>query len=209
MRLKNSKGITLIALVITIIILIILVGVAIALSLGENGIINKAKYAKQEHLNAQASEGEDINDMYSKMLIATNDSSQITISVEDLNKLIEEKVEEKLEESRQKGEAYIVEKNINGNNWYRIWSDGWIEQGGLSSAAGSQAGATTTLLKPYSNANYTLIVSPGPKSRSNASARTAIVTSQSASSFVASSSWVSDSSMAYQTNTIYWYACGY
>ena len=45
---KNSKsiqGITLIALVITIIILIILAGITINLLIGEEGIINKAKYA--------------------------------------------------------------------------------------------------------------------------------------------------------------------
>ena len=44
----NSKGITLIALVITIIILIILEGVIINLILGENGIIKKAKEAEHK-----------------------------------------------------------------------------------------------------------------------------------------------------------------
>lgn len=44
----KNKGITLIALVITIIVLIILAGVSINLTLGENGIFNKAKYAKEE-----------------------------------------------------------------------------------------------------------------------------------------------------------------
>lgn len=46
---QKQKGITLIALVITIIILIILAGVAINLSLGENGLFNKAKYAKEQY----------------------------------------------------------------------------------------------------------------------------------------------------------------
>lgn len=44
--LKNRKGITLISLVITIIVLIILASIAISLGLKENGILNKAKYAK-------------------------------------------------------------------------------------------------------------------------------------------------------------------
>ena len=39
---KNQKGITLIALVITIIVLLILAGVSIALLTGENGILNRA-----------------------------------------------------------------------------------------------------------------------------------------------------------------------
>ena len=45
---KNSKGITLIALVVTIIVLIILAGVSINLVLGDNGILTKAKDAKAQ-----------------------------------------------------------------------------------------------------------------------------------------------------------------
>lgn len=43
---KNQKGITLIALVITIIVLLILAGVAIAMLQGDNGILTKAKEAR-------------------------------------------------------------------------------------------------------------------------------------------------------------------
>ena len=43
MRTKETKGITLIAMVITIIILLILVGVSLNFILGENGIITRAK----------------------------------------------------------------------------------------------------------------------------------------------------------------------
>jgi len=46
-QLKNKNGITLIALVVTIIVLIILAGVSISLVLGDNGIVTKAKEAKQ------------------------------------------------------------------------------------------------------------------------------------------------------------------
>ena len=49
---ENTKGITLIALVITIIILIILAGVTINLTIGENGIFNKAKQAKEDYETA-------------------------------------------------------------------------------------------------------------------------------------------------------------
>lgn len=47
MKGTQEKGITLIALVVTIIVLIILAGVSISLVLGDNGIITKAKEAKQ------------------------------------------------------------------------------------------------------------------------------------------------------------------
>ncbi|MFQ6944426.1 MAG: hypothetical protein ACLRTR_08725 [Clostridia bacterium] len=42
-KLKNKKGITLIALVVTVVVLIILAGVSINAVLGDNGIIKKSK----------------------------------------------------------------------------------------------------------------------------------------------------------------------
>jgi len=70
---KNNKGITLIALVITIIVLIILAGVTINLTLGQNGIFNKAEEAKEEQY--QASERDALELILSEANIekATND----------------------------------------------------------------------------------------------------------------------------------------
>lgn len=45
-NIKNNKGITLIALVITIIILLILAGITIATLTGENGILRKSRSSK-------------------------------------------------------------------------------------------------------------------------------------------------------------------
>ena len=42
---KNQKGITLVALVITIIVLLILAGVSISLVLGQNGVLTQASNA--------------------------------------------------------------------------------------------------------------------------------------------------------------------
>ena len=47
--LKQQKGITLVALVITIVVLIILAGVAISLTLSDNGIFNKATTARDSY----------------------------------------------------------------------------------------------------------------------------------------------------------------
>ena len=59
-KVKDMKAITLIALVITIVVLIILATVVINLSLGQNGLFNKAKYASQSYKNAQDYEEEEI-----------------------------------------------------------------------------------------------------------------------------------------------------
>ena len=53
---KNTKGITLIALVITIIVLLILSSVGIYLSLGNNGIFTKAQEAKEKTQRETATE---------------------------------------------------------------------------------------------------------------------------------------------------------
>ena len=49
-------------MVITIVVLIILAAVIINLSLGNNGIFNRVKQAKQEYLNAQDYEKEQIEE---------------------------------------------------------------------------------------------------------------------------------------------------
>ena len=49
--LKNAKGITLVALVITIIIIIILSTVAISFAFGDNGLIKRAENAKEYYAN--------------------------------------------------------------------------------------------------------------------------------------------------------------
>ena len=54
--LKNNKGITLIALVVTIIVLLILAGVSIAMLTGDNGILTQSKNAKTDTEKAEAVE---------------------------------------------------------------------------------------------------------------------------------------------------------
>ena len=54
---KQTKGITLIALVITIIVLLILAGVSIEMLTGDNGILTQARNAKEETEKASELEG--------------------------------------------------------------------------------------------------------------------------------------------------------
>lgn len=58
---KNKEGITLIALVVTIIVLIILAGVSISFVLGDNGIVTKAKLAKEQTEQAKLNEEKQLN----------------------------------------------------------------------------------------------------------------------------------------------------
>ncbi len=65
---------------------------------------------------------------------------------------IAEQLAGKLDSSSVK--AYITETYQSGNSWYRIWSDGWCEQGGVK-----QAGSVNvTFLKMFNNTNYCFVI---------------------------------------------------
>lgn len=63
----SNAGITLIALVVTVIVLLILAGVTLSLTLGENGIIGRAKLASNTWANVTKDEDTMYADVYSKI----------------------------------------------------------------------------------------------------------------------------------------------
>ena len=79
--LREKKGITLIALVITIIVLLILAGVTIATLTGDNGILTKATEAKEQ--NEIGKEKEEISVAYSGALTEKEGKGPVTAG--DLN----------------------------------------------------------------------------------------------------------------------------
>ena len=50
--------------------------------------------------------------------------------------------------------TYVTKMRSSGTEWYRVWSDGFIEQGGHGT------GSVCTFIKPFSNVNYTFNVQP-------------------------------------------------
>ena len=63
LKIKQEKGITLIALVVTIVVLLILAGVSISLVLNNNGVISKAKDAKNQYAEAQTNDERQLNEV--------------------------------------------------------------------------------------------------------------------------------------------------
>ena len=97
---------------------------------------------------------------------------------------------------------YLTGTFNDGNNWYRKWSDGWLEQGGLSNLG------TVSLLMPFGNASYVAV-----KQWINAGATSVIGTNTSwVLSVVNISNQTSTSFSAdnpgFATGQIAWYACG-
>ena len=71
---KNNKGITLVALVVTIVVLLILAGVSINLVLGDNGIVKKAQDAKTKSAEASQNDLKGMNSLIEQMESTLNES---------------------------------------------------------------------------------------------------------------------------------------
>ena len=89
---------------------------------------------------------------------------------------------------------YVTETYRNGTEWYRVWSDGWIEQGGAMSGSGS---TTVTLLKGFSDTTYTVQSTCLDSETTNFYA--SFIQSKSTNSFVA----------FIPRGSLMWQSCGY
>ena len=117
-KLKQQKGITLVALIITIIILLILAGISIA-SLTQTGLFTKAKEAKQNTIDAQLKENTILNE-YDELIAKYGSSEGQPITNVDTSKTNPEGAKPKgatvIEGDATKG---IVIKDSNDNEW--VW----------------------------------------------------------------------------------------
>ena len=120
-KLKNKKGITLIALVVTIIVMIIIMGISVRALLGENGIINQAKYAKES--TELADEKQKVGQA---MIIAKNSNKfgelKENILKEKLERLIKDK---EIEVLKREGFYYVI---IENDRIYKIDEKGNITE---------------------------------------------------------------------------------
>lgn len=67
-------------------------------------------------------------------------------------------IEQKVNKSDLQEATFVIETYHNGASWYRIWSDGWCEQGGETTVAGMPG--TVTLLKEYRDTSYLISITP-------------------------------------------------
>ena len=130
-KLKNKKGITLIALVVTVVVLIILAGVSINAVLGDNGIIKKANQAASVTKEAEVKEA--INRTILEFYL-TNDY---------------ETLEDFLKAKAEDGSIDSVTKNADGTltvkkGNYSVTVENKTNSSGGSSSGGSTGGETQT-----------------------------------------------------------------
>lgn len=101
----------------------------------------------------------------------------------------------------------IVETYVNGTSWYRVYSDGWCEQGGKSESYVSNTTKTinVSLLKTFSSTDYSVQLTNYGNGTYGINGYIGVY-SQTASSFIIGANTVSNND---RTNNIYWQACGY
>ena len=112
---KSTKGITLIALVVTIIVLLILAGVSIAMLTGNNGILTQGKRAKEEQAHATVKEGIMLlyNEYKTKQEVnASKVQEETKVASTELVKIAENEGAEGTTENLGSFKDFIQSKNI-------------------------------------------------------------------------------------------------
>ena len=97
---------------------------------------------------------------------------------------------------------YIVETYVNGTSWYRVYSDGWCEQGANNQTSDTNGGYTVTFLKPFKNTNYNVT---GMTVDCAGGTQCVKYTRKSAASI---SFWTTNNT-TYSSMQFNWQACGY
>ena len=106
-----------------------------------------------------------------------------------------------LPRDNEKLHGSLIESHIEGTNWYRVYSDGWCEQGGRYTAKNG----SITFLKPYINTNYTITESFGMSGGGDATVQYSIQTETLATTgFSFKAHWTSSTN-----GYFYWRASGY
>ena len=77
-------------------------------------------------------------------------------TVQNANLIDAGRIGEQIVDLNATSRGYLVDSYVNGTSWYRIYSDGWCEQGGLAGSTTSSAKVTVTLLKPFLSNTYSL-----------------------------------------------------
>ena len=121
-KFNEKRGITLIALVVTIIVLLILAGVSISMLTGQNGVLNRAREAKEEYSNS--SEKEKIQLSYASAITKKLGNS---ITAEELQNELDEMLGKNQDgtsktEITDRGDGVFYVKFIETNHNYKIYN---------------------------------------------------------------------------------------
>ena len=89
------------------------------------------------------------------IVIANSTKTEIQVDIDEIATDLNGKADVDLS-NVPTSKGILTESYVNGTSWYRVYSDGWCEQGGVSPSGADQATVTITLLKAFSNTSYTV-----------------------------------------------------
>lgn len=141
------------------------------------------------------------NDGVSTYFLLTNSNDQYG-SWNSLRPLTIENANGKVRINNSVVSGFVKETWKSGTSWYRIWSDGWIEQGGYLSWNG--AWTTLTFNRPFTTTNYYI---NGGGYRSDSSPYQCMIDFKDWKTS-SCSVWSSDDNTS-NSCVMKWYACGY
>lgn len=105
-----------------------------------------------------------------------------------------------------KPKAYVTETWHSSTSWYRVWSDGFIEQGGkLTFTGAASINREITFNKPFASAMLGLSLMAGRNSGTSTEAEYGYGVYAYSTTKVSVSAWKENGS----ATTLWWYANGY
>lgn len=107
--------------------------------------------------------------------------------------------------NRNSADAYVVETGGTSSNWFRAWSDGFLEQGGVVTLDSDQytRKATVSFLRSFSNTDYSIQVT------SMVRTDRAFSEDKTTSSCVVGTNCKAGENMVNKSTHANWYACGF
>lgn len=140
------------------------------------------------------------------IVVATSTKTQIQVDIDEIATDLNGKADTDLSNTtpaisfatalNNAGIRTIVETYHSGASWYRVYSDGFCEQGGYITSA---SGSSISLLKNYADTNYSILLS-GSYGSAGTDVNTVVWNNKTTSSFTYYKSF---------SNGTTWYACGY
>ena len=114
-----------------------LIDIRTSIETNYNQLLSELNSLRTELTNADSVIQSDLNTKYNELLTKINNNyNTLNTSLTNVASRVTT-----LESRKMVKESYV-----NGDNWYRIWTDGWIEQGGKVTRGFS---GTITFLKPH------------------------------------------------------------
>ena len=89
------------------------------------------------------------------IVIATSAKTDIQVDIDEIATDLNGKADTDLSNCTR---PHIVETYSNGFSWYRVYSDGWCEQGGCVQPSSSTLNYQVVFIKPFINNNYNIAI---------------------------------------------------